>query len=107
MPSIKLPPSEAIDDLYRAILSLRNEDECHLFFGDLFTRQELSLFSQRLQVARMLSDGCTYGAVRSQLSTSSCTITRVNTNLQFGYQLILERLNTAGTQTDEQDPSLR
>ena len=110
MPSIKLPPSEAIDDLYRAILSLRNEDECHLFFGDLFTRQELSLFSQRLQVARMLSDGCTYGAVRSQLSTSSCTITRVNTNLQFGtggYQLILERLNTAGTQTDEQEPSLR
>ena len=106
MPSIKLPPSEAIDDLYRAILSLRSEDECHLFFGDLFTRQELSLFSQRLQVARMLSDGCTYGAVRSQLSTSSCTITRVNTNLQFGtggYQLILERLNTAGTQTDEQD----
>ena len=63
MPSIKLPPSEAIDDLYRAILSLRSEDECHLFFGDLFTRQELSLFSQRLQVARMLSDGCTYGAV--------------------------------------------
>ena len=106
MPSIKLPPSEAIDDLYRAILSLRSEDECHLFFGDLFTRQELSLFSQRLQVARMLS----YGAVRSQLSTSSCTITRVNTNLQFGtggYQLILERLNTAGTQTDEQDLSLR
>lgn len=51
MPSIKLPPSEAIDDLYRAILSLRSEDECHLFFGDLFTRQELSLFSQRLQVA--------------------------------------------------------
>ena len=105
MPSIKLPPSEAIDDLYRAILSLRSEDECHLFFGDLFTRQELSLFSQRL-----LSDGCTYGAVRSQLSTSSCTITRVNTNLQFGtggYQLILERLNTAGTQTDEQDLSLR
>jgi len=48
--------------------------------------------------------------VRSQLSTSSCTITRVNTNLQFGtggYQLILERLNTAGTQTDEQDLSLR
>ena len=35
MPSIKLPPSEAIDDLYRAILSLRGEDECHLFFSDL------------------------------------------------------------------------
>ena len=110
MPSIKLPPCEAVEDLYRAILSLRDEEECHRFFGDLFTRQELSLFSQRLQVARMLSDGCTYGAVRSQLSTSSCTITRVNTNLQFGtggYQLVLERLNTAGTQTDEQDLSLR
>ena len=35
MPSIKLPPSEAIDDLYRAILSLRSEDECHLFFLSL------------------------------------------------------------------------
>ena len=70
MPSIKLPPSEAIDDLYRAILSLRSEDECHLFFSDLFTRQELSLFSQRLQVARMLSDGC--AAVNQQLYHHAC-----------------------------------
>lgn len=77
MPSIKLPPSEAIDDLYRAILSLRSEDECHLFFGDLFTRQELSLFSQRLQVARMLSDGwhlrrCALAAVNQQLYHHAC-----------------------------------
>ena len=74
MPSIKLPPSEAIDDLYRAILSLRNEDECHLFFGDLFTRQELSLFSQRLQVARtaLCARSCQPAVVPSRVSTQTC-----------------------------------
>ena len=55
----------------------------------------LSAFAQRLQVAHMLSDGKTYEAIRGEISTSSSTITRVNTELRYGsggYKLVLDRL---------------
>lgn len=95
MPRIRNDRSDSIDNLFRAILSLQDMDECYLFFGDLFTVQELSAFAQRLQVARMLSDGKTYEAIRAEIATSSSTITRVNTELRYGsggYKMVLERL---------------
>ena len=93
MPRIRNDRSEATDELFRGILSLRDVEECYLFFGDLFTVQELAAFSQRLQVARMLSEGKTYEAIRAEISTS----TRVNTELRYGsggYRLVLDRLRT-------------
>lgn len=87
--------SPVIDDLFRAILLLQDIDECYRFFGDLFTVQELTTFSQRLQIARLLSDGKTYGAIRKEVATSTSTITRINTELCYGgggYQMVLERL---------------
>ncbi len=96
MPRIRNDRNESIDQLFRAVLSLRDVDECYRFFGDLFTVQELSAFAQRLQVAHMLSSGKTYEAIRAEISTSSSTITRVNTELRYGsggYQMVLERLN--------------
>ena len=74
---------------------MQDVEECYRFFGDLFTVQELSAFAQRLQVARMLSEGKTYESIRAEISTSSSTITRVNTELRYGsggYQMILDRL---------------
>ena len=97
MPRIRNDRSEATDELFRGILSLRDVEECYLFFGDLFTVQELAASSQRLQVARMLSEGKTYEAIRAEISTSSSTITRVNTELRYGsggYRLVLDRLRT-------------
>ena len=95
MPRIRNDRSESIDELFRGILSLRDIEECYRFFGDLFTVQELSAFAQRMQVAHMLSDGKTYEAIRGEISTSSSTITRVNTELRYGsggYKLVLDRL---------------
>lgn len=95
MPRIRNDPSDSADQLFRAILSLRDLDECYCFFGDLFTVQELSAFAQRLQVARMLSEGKTYEAIRAEIATSSSTITRVNTELRYGsggYRMVLDRL---------------
>ena len=43
--------SQAINQLFRAILTLQDIDECYRFFGDLFTVQELTAFAQRFQVA--------------------------------------------------------
>ena len=94
MPRIRNDRNESIDQLFRAVLSLRDVDECYRFFGDLFTVQELSAFAQRLQVAHMLSSGKTYEAIRAEISTSSSTITRVNTELRYGsggYQMEIGR----------------
>ena len=95
MPRIRNDRNDSTDQLFRAILSLQDLDECYRFFGDLLTVQELSAFAQRLQVARMLSEGNTYEAIRGEIATSSSTITRVNTELRYGsggYKMVLERL---------------
>lgn len=97
MPRIRNERNESIDTLFRAILSLENLDECYRFFGDLLTVQEVSAFAQRLQVARMLSENATYETIRSEIATSSSTITRVNTELRYGsggYKMVLERLKS-------------
>ena len=87
--------SQAINQLFRAILTLQDIDECYRFFGDLFTVQELSAFAQRFQVAELLAKGYTYDGVREKVPTSYSTITRINTELRYGssgYQLVLDRL---------------
>ena len=94
MPRIRNDRNDSTDQLFRAILSLRDLDGC-CRFGDLLTVQELSAFAQRLQVARMLSEGKTYEAIRGEIATSSSTITRVNTELRYGsggYKMVLDRL---------------
>lgn len=93
-------PDEAVEQLCEALLVLRDGEECRCFFRDLLTPQELSTLAQWLQVARMLCEGCTYDRIRAQIATSSCTITRVSTELQYGsggYRMVLARL----AQTDE------
>ena len=104
MPRIRNDPNDSIDALFHAILSLRDVDECYLFFGDLLTVQELSAFAQRLQVARMLSEGKTYESIRAEISTSSSIITRVNTELRYGsggYKMVLDRMRELSSPEDE------
>ncbi len=86
---------EVLQALFQAVLALENVQECSDFFSDLFTRQELLSFSQRLQVAKLLLAGETYEMVRRQVCVSNSTITRINTALQFGpggYRTVLRRL---------------
>ena len=88
-------PNENIEQLFQAILSLQDTEECRAFFSDLCTMQELVLLSQRLQVAKRLLAGETYDAIRAQLPVSSTTITRINTALHYGaggYASVLRRL---------------
>ena len=88
-------PNENIEQLFQAILSLQDTEECRAFFSDLCTMQELVLLSQRLQVAKLLLAGATYESIRQRFPVSSSTITRINTALQFGsggYRSVLGRL---------------
>ncbi len=106
MPRIDPQRDSAMDDLFEAVLSLQNLDECRAFFGDLFTMQELINFTSRLQVAKLLYSGETYQAVRSRVNVSSSTITRINTELQYGsggYRLVLDRLKERQGRPGEQE----
>ena len=70
--------NDNMDFLFKAILSLENEEECYDFFEDLCTIQELKTISQRLVVAKMLSEKCVYTDIVNQTGASTATISRVN-----------------------------
>ena len=85
--------------LYEAVLQLQNLEECEAFFEDLCTVQELASISQRLVVARLLSEDKVYADIVEQTSASTATISRVNRTLQTGrdgYSVIFERLRNEG-----------
>ncbi|MCC8045175.1 MAG: YerC/YecD family TrpR-related protein [Clostridiales bacterium] len=91
--------TEAVDTLFEAILSLENRDECYRFFGDVCTVNELFSFSQRYEVARMLSENRTYQDIADKTGASTATISRVNRSLNYGndgYEIALKRLGTGG-----------
>jgi len=83
------------DTLYRAVLALKDEDECRRFFTDLCTVAELRAMEQRLEVAQLLSEGRIYNDILLRTGASSATISRVNRALQYGadgYKTVLPRL---------------
>lgn len=88
--------TEAVDQLFDAILCLENRDECYSFFEDLCTINELLSLSQRFEVASMLRNQNTYLEIADKTGASTATISRVNRSLNYGndgYDMIFERLN--------------
>lgn len=86
----------AVDQLFRAILTLKNVEECYTFFEDACTINELLSISQRFEVAGMLREKKTYLEISKQTGASTATISRVNRSLTYGndgYELVLKRLD--------------
>lgn len=84
------------DTLINAILTLKTREECSDFFEDLCTIPELKAMSQRLQVAKMLSENRVYSDIVAQTGASTATISRVNRSLIYGndgYTVVFERLD--------------
>lgn len=84
-----------LDQLFQAILSLRDIEECYVFFDDLCTVNEIQSLSQRLEVARMLQNGATYHKIESETGASTATISRVKRCLNYGnggYTMALNRI---------------
>lgn len=87
--------TEAVDQLFEAILSLKTKEECYTFFEDVCTINELLSLSQRLEVAKMLWQKKTYLEISEKTGASTATISRVNRSLIYGndgYELVFERL---------------
>lgn len=88
--------TEAVELLYQAILTLEDMEECHAFFEDICTVNELLSLSQRFEVAKMLREKRTYQEITEQTGASTATISRVNRSLNYGkdgYSIVFERLD--------------
>ena len=87
---------ENTDFLFDAILQLQSKDECYQFFEDLCTVSELKALSQRIVVAKMLSDKRVYSDIVAATGASTATISRVNRSLIYGcdgYDMVFSRLD--------------
>ncbi len=87
--------NKEIDHLFQAILTLKDVEECYLFFEDACTIKELNEIAQRFDVACRLDEGGNYQEVNKETGASTATICRVNKCLNYGgggYRTAIDRL---------------
>ena len=86
---------EDIDELFQAVLTLKDVEDCYRFFEDICTVNEIYAIAQRLQVAKLLSQKKTYNEIEKITGASTATISRINKCLVYGadgYKRGLDRL---------------
>ncbi len=90
----RLKEISGLEDLFAAILTLKDVDECFRFFDDLCTVAELKAMGQRYQVAGMIVQGSKYEEIERKTGASSATISRVKRFVEYGsggYHLAYQR----------------
>ena len=91
--------SESADRLFRAILSLKNVDECYDFFEDICTITEIKDMCQRLDTAFLIDEGISYQKISDKIGVSTATISRVSRCLNYGaggYRAVINRMKEMG-----------
>lgn len=91
--------NENIEFLYKTIMSVETMEECEALFDDLCTKMELASISQRLVVAKMLSEKQVYSDIVAKTGASTATISRVNRSLAFGaggYEKVFAKMKNSG-----------
>lgn len=84
-----------MQELFRAVLKLKNVQECARFFRDLMTIEEIREMANRWKAARLLDDGLTYRDVAFKTGMSTTTVARIAFWLrdgEGGYRLVLDRM---------------
>ena len=66
--------TENVKDLFEAILTLQNVDECYAFFEDVCTVNELISLAQRFEVAGMLRKKHTYNDIAEKTGAMEMTV---------------------------------
>lgn len=80
--------------LCSAFIACKNEEEMSNFLRDIATLSELQAWSERLEVAKQLSQGRTYREIAAQTGASTTTVTRVAKYLENGEGGLRTILNT-------------
>jgi TrpR-related protein YerC/YecD len=84
--------------LCSAVASCKNEEEIADLLRDIGSLSELQSWSERLEVAKLLSQGFTYREVAKHTGASTTTVTRVAKSIENGtgaYQKYLMNLRKA------------
>ena len=76
--------SARINNLFKLLAAIDNEDDCRALFDDLCTVKEVENMAERLYAARLLMEGNTYAQVMQQSDISSATLSRVSRCVQYG-----------------------
>lgn len=74
-----------LGDFYSMIAVLKTRDEVKKFFKDLLSLSEVVMISRRIQIAKMLLEGYTYGQIRVKLKIGMATISQVEKWLYNGF----------------------
>ncbi|HBL40695.1 MAG TPA: DNA-binding transcriptional regulator [Ruminococcaceae bacterium] len=93
--------NHSTDELCRALLSLKSQEECYAFLEDICTIKETLDISQRLTVAVLLDKGESYSAISKETGASTATISRISKCYEYGtggYKTIIERLKAGETE---------
>ena len=73
-----------VKEFYNAILKLKTQEDCALFFEDLCTYKEIETMAQRLKAAKLLLEGATYEKIIAETEISSATLSRVSRCVKYG-----------------------
>lgn len=87
--------TKAVEQLFDAVLSLKNRQECFAFFEDVCTVNELFSLAQRFDVGMKLMEKKTYQEISAATGASTVTISRVNRLLgddNNGLEMAAERI---------------
>ncbi len=87
---------ETVMDFYKAILKLRDIDECDAFFEDMCTSKEVLSIAQRFTVAKMLRERRVYSEIVKETGASTATVSRVKRMMSDGTGTVtklLERIS--------------
>ena len=87
--------TKEVRHLFEGMQELKGTEEYFCFFEDVCTINELFTISQRLMVAKMLTEGKTYIDISESTGASTATISRVNRSLEYGndgYNIAMKRI---------------
>ena len=81
--------------LLKSIVAINNEEDAKKFLEDVCTIKELQDMTQRITVAKFLSEGKSYQEISKETGASAATISRVSRCLNYGdggYETILSAI---------------
>ncbi len=87
--------NEGVELLVNALMMLETREEYEAFLEDLLTTKELLDLSQRLMVAKLLTEKKVYSKIAEETGASSATISRVNRSFCYGkdgYKNLFDKL---------------
>ncbi len=85
-------------DFAKALASVRNSVEAANLIKDLLTEQEVVIFARRLQIARLLEQGYTYGQIHRVMRVGNSTVAKVHAWMDLsggGFKMVIKRTQSS------------